>query len=54
MFQKLKAKFEQDPLATIFVCSLAVTATAKLIDAVSGASSKHAYAKLVKKNARGF
>lgn len=47
MFDKLKKKFEEDPVTMIVVTSLAVTAAAKLIDAVSSAQGRNAYAKQV-------
>lgn len=43
----LKRKFEEDPVTVIVVTSLAVTATAKLIDALSAAQGRRAYAKQV-------
>ena len=52
MFDKLKAKFEEDPLTTIAVCALAVTATAKLVDAMSGARNSSAWNKEVDRRVR--
>jgi hypothetical protein len=46
-FDKLKAKFEQDPLTTMFVGSLVIAAMAKLIDATSAAQGRRAYARQV-------
>lgn len=43
--EKLKRKFEEDPITTIMVASLAVTAAAKLIDSLSAAQGRRAYAK---------
>ena len=47
MIDQLKAKFESDPLTTIAVGALAVTAAAKLLNAVSAAQGRRAYAKQV-------
>ena len=47
MIEKLKAQFEKDPVTTIIVGSLAATAAAKLINAVSAAQGRRAYAKQV-------
>jgi hypothetical protein len=44
---KLKQKFEEDPITTILVGAMAVTAAAKLIDAASAAQGRRAYAKQV-------
>lgn len=44
---KLKKKWEEDPLTFIFVASLAAGAAAKLIDALSVAQGRRAYAKQV-------
>lgn len=46
-FDKLKAQFDENPIAVIGVGAMAVTATAKLIDAVSAAQGRKAYAKQV-------
>jgi hypothetical protein len=45
--QILKRKFEEDPITTIIVGAMAVTATAKLLDALSAAQGRRAYAKQV-------
>jgi hypothetical protein len=45
--EKLKAKFNEDPMTVIMVGALAVTATAKFIDAMSAAQGRRAYAKQV-------
>lgn len=45
--EKLKAKFNEDPLTTIAVCGLAVTGAAKLIDALSVAQGRRAYARQI-------
>lgn len=50
---KLKRKFEEDPITVIIVGAFAVTATAKLIDAVSAAQGRHAYAKQVDYRVKG-
>jgi len=44
---KLKQEFEDNPLAFIVIVSAAVTAGAKVIDAMSAASGRRAYAKQV-------
>jgi len=44
---KLKKHWDENPLAVIAIGAMAVTATAKLIDAVSAAQGRHAYAKQV-------
>lgn len=44
---KIKQKFEEDPITVILVGAAAVTATAKLIDAMSAAQGRRAYAKSV-------
>lgn len=44
---KLKEEFEQNPLAVLGVGALVTTAAAKLIDAVSAAKGRRAYAKQV-------
>lgn len=48
MFDKLKKKFDENPLETIAICALAVTAAAKLLDAVSAAQGRRAYAQQVR------
>jgi len=45
--KKLKQYWDENPLLVIFVASLGVTAATGLINAVSGAHSRHAYAKQV-------
>lgn len=47
MFEKLKAEWDENPLKVITVCAFGMTAAAKLIDAVSAAQGRHAYAKQV-------
>jgi hypothetical protein len=47
MFDKLKRKFEEDPITVIVVASGAVLALAKLIDALSAAEGRRAYARQV-------
>jgi hypothetical protein len=44
---KLKQQWDENPLGCIVVGALAVTATAKLIDTVSQAQSRRAYAQQV-------
>lgn len=46
-WNKLKAEFEANPLQTIAVCALAVTAASKLLDSMSAAQGRRAYAKQV-------
>ena len=45
--EKIKAKFEEDPFTVIVIGTLAVTAAAKLIDAMSAAQGRKAYARQV-------
>lgn len=45
--QKLKDKFEEDPITVLVVGSFAAVAAAKLIDAMSGAQSRRAYSRQV-------
>lgn len=45
--KKLKEKFNEDPITFIVVASLAVTATAKLVDSLSAAQGRRAYAKQI-------
>lgn len=45
--EKIKRKFEEDPFTVIIIGSLAVTATAKLIDSLSAAQGRRAYARQV-------
>jgi hypothetical protein len=52
--EKIKAKFEEDPVATVGVAALAVTAAAKLIDSVYGARSKRAYARQINRRGRRY
>lgn len=44
---KLKRAWDDNPLMVIGIGVLAITATAKLIDSVSAAQGRHAYAKQV-------
>jgi hypothetical protein len=44
---KLKKEWDENPLQVIAVTALAATAAAKLIEAVSSARSKSAYAKQI-------
>jgi hypothetical protein len=53
-WKKYKQKFEENPVQVLFVTAMAVTAAAKLIDAVSAAQGRHAYAKQVNLRARGL
>lgn len=45
--QKLKKQWDENPLAVIAVGALAVTATARLIDVMSAAQSRRAYAQQI-------
>lgn len=45
MFEKLKDQWNENPMAVAIVGAAAVTAVAKLIDAMSAIRSRHAYAK---------
>jgi len=47
VIQKIKVTFEEHPVETIMVASLAITAVAKLIDSMSAAQGRRAYAKQV-------
>lgn len=51
---KIKQKFEENPLQVILIASLAATAAAKLIESVSAAQGRRAYAENVKLRARGM
>lgn len=46
-WDKIKRKFEEDPITVIMVGALAATAAAKLIDSLSAAQGRRAYAKQV-------
>lgn len=43
--ERIKRKFEEDPITVILVGAFALTAAAKVIDALSSAQSRNAYAK---------
>jgi hypothetical protein len=45
--EKLKRKFNEDPMTVLIVGALVATAAAKIIDSVSAAQGRHAYAKQV-------
>lgn len=51
---KIKQKFEENPLQVILIASFAATAAAKLIESVSAAQGRRAYAENVKLRARGM
>jgi hypothetical protein len=51
-YLKLREKWNQDPVQVIIVGTLAVGATAKLIDAISAAQGRNAYAKQVNHKVR--
>lgn len=44
---KIKRKFEEDPFTVIMIGAFAATAAAKLIDAMSAAQGRRAYARQV-------
>jgi hypothetical protein len=44
---RIKREFEENPMQTLMVGALVVTATAKLIDALSAAQGRRAYAQQV-------
>ena len=44
---KLKREFDENPLQVIAIGALAVTAAAKLLDAMSAAQGRRAYAKQI-------
>jgi hypothetical protein len=44
---KLKRNFDENPLAVIAIGALAVTAAAKLIDSMSAAQGRKAYARQI-------
>lgn len=45
--EKVKRQWDENPLQVILITSLAVTAAAKLIDAMSAAQGRRAYAKQI-------
>jgi hypothetical protein len=53
-WNKIKQKFEENPLQVILIGSIAITAVAKLIDAQSAAKGRRAYAESVRLRARGL
>lgn len=50
--EKIKRKFEEDPITVIIVGAFAATAVAKLVDAMSAAQGRRAYAKQVEYRVR--
>jgi hypothetical protein len=44
---KLKKAWDENPLAVVAIGALAITATAKLIDSMSAAQGRRAYARQV-------
>ncbi len=50
--KKLRDKFNEDPVAVILVFAAAATATAKIIDAMSAAQGRKAYAKQINHKVR--
>lgn len=53
-WQKFKQTFEEHPIEVIIVVSIAATAAAKLIEAVSASQGRRAYAQSVNLRARGM
>lgn len=53
-WNKIKQKFEENPMQVILIASIAATAAAKLIEAASAAQGRRAYAESVKLRARGM
>lgn len=47
MFDKLKKQWNENPLGVIVVAAFAASAAAKLIDAMSAAEGRRAYARQV-------
>ncbi len=45
--EKIKQKFNEDPLQVIMIGALAATAAAKLLDAMSAAQGRRAYARQI-------
>ncbi len=45
--EKIKQKFNEDPLQVIVIGTLAATAAAKLLDAMSAAQGRRAYARQI-------
>lgn len=53
-WKKLKDKFNENPVQVILVASIAAASAAKLIDAVSAAQGRRAYAQQVSLRAKGL
>jgi hypothetical protein len=51
---KLKQEWERNPIGVIAVGAIAATAAAKLIDALSAAQGRRAYARQIDYKVRGF
>ena len=51
--EKLKKQWNEHPLECIIVISLAITATAKLVDSMSAAQGRRAYAKQINHKVNG-
>lgn len=47
VFARIKQEFETNPVQTIVVAAMALTAVAKVVDASSAAQGRRAYAKQV-------
>lgn len=52
MWNKLKQKFDENPLETMLVVAAVVTAAAKLLDTYSAAQGRRAYAQQVQYSTR--
>lgn len=53
-WNKIKQKFEENPIQVILVASIALTAVAKIVEATSAAQGRRAYARSVDLRARGL
>ncbi len=49
---RLKQEWDENPVNVMLAAAVAVTAAAKLLDAVSSSRSRHAYAKQIDHNTR--
>jgi hypothetical protein len=47
ILERVKQEFEENPMQAILISAFAMTATAKLIDALSAARGRRAYARQV-------
>ena len=53
-WEKLKQSFEENPLGTIFVCTLAANAAAKVLHEVIAAKNSRTYAKEIDRRTRKY